>query len=198
MKIMIDNGHGIDTPGKRSPDGVLLEYAYNREIAAGIHQHLVLRGIDSQLVVPEIEDIHLSERCRRINEAAMSNGILDTCVISIHVNAAGKGDKWMDARGWCAYTCPGQTKSDDLARDLYYAAQRYLKGHKIRTDYSDGDPDFEAPFYILKRTYCAAVLTENLFMDNLYDFHYLMSDEGKRSIVNLHVDGIVNYLKRMR
>ena len=26
-KILIDNGHGIDTPGKRSPDGVLREYA---------------------------------------------------------------------------------------------------------------------------------------------------------------------------
>lgn len=23
MKILIDNGHGIETPGKRSPDGIL-------------------------------------------------------------------------------------------------------------------------------------------------------------------------------
>lgn len=27
MKILIDGGHGIETPGKRSPDGVLREYA---------------------------------------------------------------------------------------------------------------------------------------------------------------------------
>ena len=27
MKILIENGHGIETPGKRSPDGVLREYA---------------------------------------------------------------------------------------------------------------------------------------------------------------------------
>lgn len=33
MKILIDNGHGNDTPGKRSPDGRLLEWAYTREIA---------------------------------------------------------------------------------------------------------------------------------------------------------------------
>ena len=33
MKILIDNGHGHNTPGKRSPDGTLLEAAYNREIA---------------------------------------------------------------------------------------------------------------------------------------------------------------------
>lgn len=33
MKILIDNGHGNNTPGKRSPDGRLLEWAYTREIA---------------------------------------------------------------------------------------------------------------------------------------------------------------------
>ena len=33
MKILIDNGHGIQTKGKRSPDGKFLEYAYTREIA---------------------------------------------------------------------------------------------------------------------------------------------------------------------
>ena len=33
MRILIDAGHGIDTPGKRSPDGSFLEYLWNREIA---------------------------------------------------------------------------------------------------------------------------------------------------------------------
>ena len=32
MKILIDNGHGEDTAGKRSPDWTLREYAYTREI----------------------------------------------------------------------------------------------------------------------------------------------------------------------
>ena len=32
MKILIDNGHGSNTKGKRSPDGRLMEYAYTREI----------------------------------------------------------------------------------------------------------------------------------------------------------------------
>ena len=31
MKILIDNGHGIDTKGKRSPDGRLLEYSVSKE-----------------------------------------------------------------------------------------------------------------------------------------------------------------------
>lgn len=33
MKVLIDNGHGADTPGKCSPDGRLREYAYTRDIA---------------------------------------------------------------------------------------------------------------------------------------------------------------------
>lgn len=34
MKILIDNGHGRETPGKRSPDGRLLEYAQNASLPA--------------------------------------------------------------------------------------------------------------------------------------------------------------------
>ena len=30
MKIFIDNGHGADTAGKRSPNGRFLEYKFNR------------------------------------------------------------------------------------------------------------------------------------------------------------------------
>ena len=44
MKILIDNGHGENTPGKRSPDGRFREYKYNREIARAMLEHLQLRG----------------------------------------------------------------------------------------------------------------------------------------------------------
>ena len=39
MKILIDNGHGSNTSGKRSPDGKLREYAWAREIAKGLKVH---------------------------------------------------------------------------------------------------------------------------------------------------------------
>ena len=67
---------------------------------------------------------------------------------------------------------------------------------KIREDLSDGDRDKERDFYILKNTKCAAALTENLFMDNLRDYAFLTSQEGVDRIVNLHVDGIINYIQR--
>lgn len=70
-----------------------------------------------------------------------------------------------------------------------------LPGQKIRKDMSDGDPDFESPFYILQNTVCPAVLTENLFMDNQEDCKFLLFAAGKRAIVGLHVRAICKYLK---
>ena len=48
MKILIDNGHGRATAGKRSPvwpDGKqLFEYEFNRDIARRMHEALTARG----------------------------------------------------------------------------------------------------------------------------------------------------------
>ena len=196
MRILIDNGHGVEPPGKRSPDGRFREYQYNRLIARAIVEHLQCRGYVASLVVPEEEDISLEERCRRINRVAIRHGHEphDTFVVSIHVNAAGIGRMWHNATGWCAYTFPGHTESDKLATCLYKAAQRHPPGHRLRTDYSDGDPVFEEPFYILKHTYCAAALTENGFMDSEVSLSLVESEEGKKAIVALHVEGIVDYI----
>jgi|GEM_PF-4910723 len=81
----------------------------------------------------------------------------------------------MSARGWCCYTSRGQTAGDRLADSLYQAAALWLPGHQLRKDYSDGDPDWESDFYILKNTLCAAALTENLFHDNPDDVRFVAS-----------------------
>lgn len=193
MKVLIDNGHGSNTSGKCSPDGRLKEYAYTREIAVRLEAELRKRGIDAERIVKEEIDVPLSERCRRANQYKASDAIL----VSIHCNAAGDGSSWMQARGWEAWTSTGQTKADKLAGCLYAAAEQYLPGMKMRKDMSDGDADKESGFYILKQTRCPAVLTENLFQDNKEDVDFLLSEEGKRAIVGLHVQGIVDYLKKI-
>jgi N-acetylmuramoyl-L-alanine amidase len=45
-------------------------------------------------------------------------------------------------------------------------------------------------------TKCPAVLTENLFQDNKKDVEFLLSEKGKETIVNLHVEGIINYINQ--
>ena len=199
MKILIDNGHGIQTKGKRSPDGKFLEYAYTREIARQVVTELKNKGYDAELLVPEEDDIPLSERVRRVNEICLTyepscpapTGHPDVILISLHLNAAGDGTKWMNATGWSCYTCKGQTESDRLADCLYKAAEQILKNQVIRTDYArDGDPDWEENFYILRHSLCPAVLVEQFFMDNKKDLAYLISDEGKRNIIDVIVGGV--------
>ena len=194
MKILIDNGHGIDTKGKRSPDGRLLEYAQNRLLAGRIVSALQARGHDAELLVPEEKDVSLFQRCDRVNRFCYALGKENVILVSIHCNAAGKGDRWYNATGWCAYTTPKDAPADRLATCLYNAAQIHIPDQRLRMDLTDGDPDIEASFYLLRHTSCPAVLTENLFMDNQADVEYLLSDIGQTNLVNLHVTGINFYL----
>lgn len=194
MKILIDNGHGHNTPGKRSPDGKFREYAYNREIAKHIVADLIDRGHDAELIVPEDNDISLEERVRRVNKICLASDPSCVILVSVHVNAAGDGSKWTNATGWSAYTCKGQTASDKLAECLYEAATKNFPDRRIRTDYSDTDPDWEENFYILRHSLCPAVLTENFFMDNKSDLEYLQSRAGKQTVIDTHVEGIIEYI----
>lgn len=216
MKILIDNGHGVNTSGKKSPDKQLLEYKYNREIAIKLVAELKANGYDAERIVTEETDISLGERCRRVNAICNKIGTDNVILISVHVNAAGSGGVWRSAGGWCAYTTRGVTKSDAVATKLYEAAKVSLaayaealeagkktglydsKQRPFRTDYQDGDADQEADFYIIKNTKCPAVLTENLFMDNKTDMAFLLSEAGRTAIVDLHMNGIINYIKSVK
>ena len=196
MKILIDNGHGLNTPGKRSPDGKFLEAIYTREIARRIVADLIDRGYDAELLVPEDEDISLEERVSRVNAHCRTLGKSNVILVSIHVNAAGNGSKWLNATGWSCYTCKGETQSDKLANCLYDAAEKYFHDRKIRTDFArDGYPDWEEDFYLLRKSHCVAVLSENFFMDSLSDLEYLQSRSGMQSIIDTHVEGIVEYIE---
>ena len=194
MKIFIDNGHGLMTAGKRSPDGQFREPFYNREIARRVVSDLRDRGLDAELLAPEDDDISLAERVRRVNAACFLLGKQNVILVSIHVNAAGNGSKWLNATGWSVYTCKGQTESDRLAEILCEAAIKNFPGRRIRTDFSDGDSDWEEGFYILRKSLCPAVLTENFFMDSRDDLEYLQSRAGKQAVVDTHVEGIIDYL----
>lgn len=194
FKVILDAGHGRDTAGKRSPDGRLLEYAYAREIAVRLERELKARGYDAQRIVPEENDICLKERCERANRIYAATG-KKAILVSIHCNAAGADGKWHDARGWSAYVSRNASKkSKELACRLIDAAEK--KGLKVRR-YSQDEPYWTQNLAICRDTNCPAVLTENLFQDNREDVDYLLSEKGKRTIVELHVEGIMAYLGKV-
>ena len=93
MLVLIDNGHGSDTPGKCSPDHRLRAYLKSREIARKLELELNCRFVDARLLVDEDKDISLSERCRRVNQYCDKYGKENVLLVSIHCNAAGADGK---------------------------------------------------------------------------------------------------------
>ncbi|WP_044270747.1 N-acetylmuramoyl-L-alanine amidase [Bacteroides timonensis] len=192
MKVLLDNGHGAETPGKRSPDGRLREYAYTREIAIRVASKLQQAGIDAVRIVPEETDVPPAERVDRANRAyaeAKEQAIL----VSIHCNAMGSGAEWMPASGWSVFVGGNASPtSKQLARAL--AQEALSKKVKVRQP-SRQVLYWTADLYICCKTNCPAVLVENFFQDNRRDVDFLLSEDGKQCVTDIMVEGIINYLK---
>lgn len=190
--IIIDNGHGRETAGKRSPDGRLMEWAWTRDIAARIVERLHDMGYSSYLLVPEDNDIPLSVRCRRVNDECRKQGATNVLLVSIHNNASSNGSTWREASGFGAYvSLNASVRSMRLAEDLCNAAVE--RGVKVRKP-KPTQQFWEQNLAICRDTNCPAVLTENLFMDNRADVDWLLSEQGKQTIVDLHVAAIDRYI----
>lgn len=191
MIVILDNGHGSNTPGKCSPDGKLKEYSYAREVVKGIHQALSEEGIDSHILTPEQTDISLKERVTRANKIYKDNN-KQAILISVHCNAAGSDGKWHSAKGWSVYVAQNASKnSKNLANCI--AEEAADSGLKMRY-YLPDQSYWVQSLAICRDTNCPAVLTENLFQDNKEDVEFLLSEEGKQKIIDLHVKGIKKYL----
>lgn len=195
MKILIDNGHSKRTAGKCSPDRSFFEWRFNREIAIPLVERLKELGYDAERIVTEDDyDVTLTERCNRVNKWCKKLGTKNVIFISIHANAAGHGD-WKNARGFSVYVakqCSDASKK--LAQSLYAEAdKRGFRGNRSVPK----ERYWQANFTVIAKTLCPAVLTENLFYDNKEDLAILKSEEGKKKIVDLHVEGIVNYLNSL-
>ena len=151
-------------------------------------------GFDAELLVPEEDDISLAERCRRVNAWCRVHGKENAICVSIHFNAYGNGSVWTSPSGWSIYTSVGNTAADRLADCIAKAAAVHLSSMKLRGEWSDGDIDYEEGFYLLRHTLCPCVLTENGFMTNEQECHWLMTEEAIESIAMTHVEGIAGYL----
>ena len=200
IKIILGTAHLSSTPGKRSPDGKFREYAYSRKVCREVAKRLREAGVDC--VIDYIDDDmpgltssqELVKRVQIVNTIAKKTKCL---YVSIHVNASVKSG-WDKATGFSIYTSPGETKSDELATYIFDEATKLLKpiGKSLRKDMSDGDPDYEENFYVLRKTICPAVLTENFFQNSRSDVEWLESEEGFKTVITYHVNGILRYLNR--
>ena len=193
MIVLLDNGHGADTPGKHSPDGRLREWAWTRDMVRRIVDRLREEGIDARTLVPEEHDLPLAQRVHRVNNLCRLHGARNVVLVSVHNNASGSDGLWHTPSGFLPFVSPNASAaSRRLAALLYAEAQRLnLTGNRAPcpTGY------VESNLYLCRHTLCPAVLTENLFQDNRADVEFLLSSQGRQTICDLHVSAIKNFFK---
>ncbi|QQO97349.1 N-acetylmuramoyl-L-alanine amidase [Maribacter phage Molly_5] len=181
-KPMFDNGHGsvingiYQTPGKRSPNwecGTVYEGQLNRVIVNGVIRLCMLNNIPYYHVSPELTDVGLDARVNRANKIYAVDR--SAYLLSIHFNAGG-------GTGIEGFTSKGETKSDPIC-NLFLSNYEEV-GEKMRYDYSDGDKDKEAGYYVLTRTNCPAALMELGFMDNKADYLKMWDTDHLDKLIN--------------
>ena len=156
MKIILDAGHGYNTPGKRTPDGVK-EYEINRSIANYLKDILLgYYGVSVTLVHNDQQDVPLQARTDRAND------LKGELYISIHSNASGDGKEWNSATGIETYVHPTAssqtlTLAKKIQRNLIVATG--MKDRGVKT----------ANFHVLREARMPSILVECGFMTNKDD-----------------------------
>jgi N-acetylmuramoyl-L-alanine amidase len=204
--VILGTAHRKREPGKESPDGRLKEYLYSREIVSELEKALKDAGLETfvdfmpydlqknmQTPSKSLErQRELGLRVNEVNRLCRAYGKNNCCYVSIHVNAALADGNWHPANGWQVCVSPNcSPNSKQLAGYLFDAAA----ATPIRCRKPSLDRKYwEQSLYVLNRTLCPAVLTENMFQDNRDDVEYLLSDIGRKEIVGLHLEGILRYI----
>lgn len=200
--IILDFGHGgLDSNNyyttspskmfKHANGEIAYEGVLNRQI--GGHLYTYLRNNTDLNIICTVKeddprDITLQQRVRITNQYAAR----ETLFISIHCNAGG-------GTGFEIFTTRGTTRSDKLAECIATSVENLYEevNLKLRYDFSDGDKDKESDFYVLKYTYCPAVLVECGFFDNINDFNLLKDTKFQARIAYKIYLGIINYIKTL-
>lgn len=193
----LDNGHGSQTAGKRSPvfdDGEtqLLEYEFNRDIVKRIIEALEKEGIQYYNIVPEVDiDNFLQGRVDRANKKQSD---IPKIYLSIHSNAAPSPSirEWGSdtVHGIETWYYHGSKKGQKLAAVFQ---QKLIEQTGWRSRGLKSKP--KGQFFVLRKTRMTAVLTENGFYNNKAQAADLAKDEIRQKIADAHIEAILEIEK---
>ena len=176
-KICIDAGHGISTPGKRSPDGSLLEYEFNKDVAMRLKNILEKYNIEIVLTCYDDVDVPLKSRCQIANQNKCDY------FVSIHANA--HKEYWTDASGWEIHIISKGGKAENLAKSIHkFSKELGLKDRGI----------IVSNFQVLRDTNMPAVLIEHGFYTNKEECEKLKTDEFRQRCAIADAKGILEHL----
>lgn len=186
LVVCIDPGHGLTTGGKRSPDGSLREYEFNRDVAYRLKALLEAQGVTCIMTVAKDDqtDPSLADRVAIANNA----GNVDLFV-SIHANAFGDG--WNSANGWEVYTYQTGGIAEMAAKAVEQATINSGAGLKNRGCKT-------ANFYVIKHTTMPAILIEHGFYTNQAECEKLKSSSFRDILAQADATGIMNFFRQFR
>lgn len=196
--IAIDNGHGHNTPGKRTPvlktgpraGTIMHEWEFNRAVALKLSEHLKRCGFNTMLVSNTSDDTPLATRAQRAIDGNAN------MFVSIHANAGGNS-------GW--YT------TSPLGVEVLYHSHN--EGNTIRfagimeSELRNGTRGIfnttrsaKVSNWALLGSFASkkipAIITENGFMDSEYDAPYLVHDLYRETIAIAHAKAICKYFNK--
>jgi len=179
-KIMIDAGHGPDTAGKRSPDGILREFMFNEAVAIRLKKLLSTEGFTVFFSHDNTRDVALSERISQANKLNVD------AFVSIHANAY--GTTWNDAHGIETYTCL-QSSETSIKMAICVQQALFLRTGGRNRGVKKGD------FAVLRETKMPAILVECGFMTNKKEASLLKSTSYQQKCAEAIHFGLLCSLK---
>ena len=193
--IILDNGHGKETAGKRSPDGTFLEWEFNRDIVRRVLELANENLIGDKFInlVPEEADIPLGRagakydcRIKRINDLVEKNREVKYLVLSIHANAAANGE-WKNAKGFGVFYDTTDVGIEEVAKHFSeeidkQSADDAINPMSVKKWGGRGVISSFGQYSIIYFPYCDSLLLELGFMDNKEEVEYLKSDTGRAEL----------------
>lgn len=187
MKIAIDAGHGLNTPGKRCLKSIdskqTREWFLNARIANYLVEYLKNYNCEVKRVDDTTgkTDISLGNRCKVANNWGAD------FYLSIHHNAGVNGGS---GGGVVIYTYRNASSETHKKRDIIYnevIAQNGLSGNR-------SEPTLTSGFYVIKNTNMPAVLIECGFMDSTVDTPKILTDDFAKKTAKGLCNGLVKAL----
>jgi len=181
---LLDAGHSPETPGKRAPNGSLLEWRFNRSVVARLAVELERRGVAHHVLTPCTDyDLPPSKRAQLANEVA-DRMPLPSRLVSVHANASGDGQGWTEPDGLTVLHYPTSSVSEEIAQtflgELVRATGWRDRGLRPRDDLT-----------LLKATRMPAVLTENGFYTNEAQCTLLLEPGTQQRLAEAHAAAIL-------
>jgi N-acetylmuramoyl-L-alanine amidase len=188
IKIALDDGHGVETDGKRTPnllqdlyvDGKLLrrkgehikENEFNDAVCDLLEKSLERCGFATFRSAPEENDISLSERKRRIRAAQCDFSL------SVHYNASNNDGEFDDGNGLSAMVDNDTPTSFaiDLAKMMLHNISK-IKGQRIR-----GVTPDDLAMTNDNALGCPSCLIECGFMTNLTEMRYMLDIKHQKAV----------------